>query len=39
MQKYPYQTIDSGLFYKKYYRHLKKNKNIYFFNKIDKFKY
>ena len=34
-QKYPYQTIDSGLFYKKITDNLKKNKNIYFFNKID----
>ena len=34
-EKYPYQTIDSGLFYKKITDNLKKNKNIYFFNKID----
>ena len=34
-QKYPYQTIDSGLFYKKIIDNLKKNKNISFFNKID----
>ena len=34
-QKYPYETIDSGLFYKKIIENLKKNKNIYFFNKID----
>ena len=34
-QKYPYQTIDSGLFYNKIIDNLKKNKNIYFFNKID----
>ena len=36
---YPYQSIDSGLFYKKINNKLKENKNIYFFkdiNEIDK---
>jgi len=36
---YPYQSIDSGLFYKKINNKLKQNKNIYFFkdiNEIDK---
>ena len=32
--KYPYQSIDSGLFYKKVNEKLKKNKNIYFFKNI-----
>ena len=36
---YPYQSIDSGLFYKKINNKLKENKNVYFFkdiNEIDK---
>ena len=36
---YPYQSIDSGLFYEKITNKLKENKNIYFFkdiNEIDK---
>jgi len=36
---YPYQSIDSGLFYKKINNKLKDNKNVYFFkdiNEIDK---
>ena len=32
--KYPYQSIDSGLFYKKVNEKLKLNKNIYFFKNI-----
>ena len=31
---YPYQSIDSGLFYKKTTNRLKENKNIYFFKNI-----
>ena len=31
---YPYQSIDSGLFYKKINNKLKENKNIYFFNDL-----
>ena len=30
-ENYPYQTIDSGLFYKKIYNKLSKNNNIHFF--------
>jgi len=33
-KKYPYQSIDSGLFYKKINETLKKNKNINFFKSI-----
>jgi len=33
--KYPYQSIDSGLFYKKVNQKLKQNKNISFFKNID----
>ncbi len=33
--KYPYQSIDSGLFYKKVNEKLKQNKNIIFFKNID----
>tara|TARA_B100001758_G_scaffold237909_1_gene240508 strand:+ start:297 stop:1367 length:1071 start_codon:yes stop_codon:yes gene_type:complete len=33
-KKYPYQTIDSGLFYKKINETLEKNKNINFFKSI-----
>ena len=33
--KTPYQTIDSGLFYKKIINKLKKNKNIYFLKTIE----
>ena len=33
--EYPYQSIDSGLFYKKVNRKLEGNKNIYFFKNID----
>ena len=33
--KTPYQTIDSGLFYKKIIAKLKKNKNIYFLKTIE----
>ena len=33
--KYPYQSIDSGLFYKKVNDKLKQNKNINFFKNID----
>ena len=32
--KTPYQTIDSGLFYKKIINKLKKNKNIFYFKTI-----
>ena len=32
---YPYQTIDSGLFYKKVLNEIKQNKNIQFFKNID----
>ena len=31
---YPYQTIDSGLFYKKINNNLRLNKNIFFFNDL-----
>ena len=31
----PYQTIDSGLFYKKIINNLKQNDNIYFFKNIN----
>ena len=34
-KKYPYQTIDSGLFYKKVTNRLKKNQNIQFLKDID----
>jgi len=34
-KEYPYQTIDSGLFYKKVLDQLKKNKNIHFFKSSD----
>jgi len=34
-KKYPYQSIDSGLFYKKVNEKLKQNKNINFFKNID----
>ncbi len=34
-KEYPYQTIDSGLFYKKILDQLKKNKNIEFFKNTD----
>ena len=33
--KYPYQSVDSGLFYKKVNEKLKQNKNISFFKNID----
>ena len=33
--EYPYQTIDSGLFYKKILNQLKQNKNIEFFKNTD----
>ena len=33
--KTPYQTIDSGLFYKKVFRELEKNKNIHYLKSID----
>ncbi len=32
---YPYQTVDSGLFYKKVLTQIKQNKNIQFFKTID----
>ncbi len=31
---YPYQSIDSGLFYEKINKQIKKNKNIYFFQNL-----
>ncbi len=34
-KEYPYQTIDSGLFYKKVLNQLKQNKNIQFFKNTD----
>ncbi len=34
-KEYPYQTIDSGLFYKKNLNQIKQNKNIHFFKNID----
>ncbi len=34
-KEYPYQTIDSGLFYRKILNQLKQNKNIEFFKSID----
>ncbi len=34
-KEYPYQTIDSGLFYKKVLNELKQNKNIQFFKNTD----
>ena len=34
-KEYTYQTIDSGLFYKKVLNELKKNRNIQFFKNID----
>ena len=34
-KEYPYQTIDSGLFYKKVLNQLKQNKNIQFFKNAD----
>ena len=36
--KFPYQTIDSGLFYEKINKKLMKNKNINFFKKIEDIK-
>ena len=33
-KKYPYQSIDSGLFYEKINNRLKENKNIYFFKDL-----
>ena len=33
---YPYQSIDSGLFYEKINNKLKENKNIFFFNDVKK---
>ena len=33
--EYPYQTIDSGLFYRKVLNQLKQNKNIQFFKNTD----
>ena len=33
-KKYPYQSIDSGLFYEKINNRLRKNKNIYFFKDL-----
>ena len=33
-KNYPYQSIDSGLFYKKINNRLKENKNIFFFKDI-----
>ena len=34
-KEYPYQTIDSGLFYKKVLNELKQNRNIQFFKNTD----
>ncbi len=34
-KEYPYQTIDSGLFYKKVLNEIKQNKNIHFFKNTD----
>ena len=34
-KNYPYQTIDSGLFYKKILNKIKHNKNVEFFNNTD----
>ena len=34
-KKFPYQSVDSGLFYRKINNRLKENKNINFFKKID----
>ncbi len=34
-KNYPYQSIDSGLFYEKIKNKLKKNKNIFFFKNIE----
>ena len=34
-KEYPYQAIDSGLFYKKVLNEIKQNKNIQFFKNID----
>ena len=34
-KEYPYQTIDSGLFYKKILNKIKQNKNIHFFKNTD----
>ena len=34
-KNFPYQSIDSGLFYEKINKKLKENKNIYFFKKIE----
>ncbi len=34
-KEYPYQTIDSGLFYKKVLNEIKQNKNIQFFKNTD----
>ena len=34
-KEYPYQTIDSGLFYEKVLNELKQNKNIQFFKNTD----
>ena len=33
--EYPYQSIDSGLFYKKINEKIKSNKNIFFFQNLD----
>ena len=37
-KEYPYQTIDSGLFYKKVLNEIKQNKNIQFFKNTDEIK-
>ena len=37
-KEYPYQTIDSGLFYDKILKQLKQNKNIEFFKNTDQLK-
>ena len=37
-KEYPYQTIDSGLFYQKILKQLKKNKNIEYFKNTDELK-
>ncbi len=34
-KSYPYQSVDSGLFYEKINKKLKENKNIYFFKNIN----
>ncbi len=38
-KEYPYQAIDSGLFYKKVLNEIKQNKNIQFFKNIDQINY